>query len=220
MVAAVSRNRESLEQLLKELGGAEKGHTIIARDLTSDGAPRETVAELEARFGKIDIVVHNLGGTMDISDPFCPVEAWRKIWRFNVEVAIELNALLLPAMQSRGWGRVVHISSAAAAVKRGALAYGVVKAGLNAYVERIGQIVAASGVVVTAVAPGAVSWPGSHWDKVAVSNPERVRRYLDEHVAARRFAKLEEVSAFVLYLCSEHASYFSGAILSMDGGTS
>ena len=74
-------------------------------DLMPEGAPEELMAKLKS-FGPLDIVVHNAGGTLDISDPFCSLEDWRKVYRFNFELAVELNGLILPGMRGRKWGRL------------------------------------------------------------------------------------------------------------------
>ena len=122
-------------------------------------------------------------------------------------------------MQQRKWGRVVHISSIAANLSRGAVAYCTVKAALNAYTKNLGCTVASDGVVVTAVMPGAIRHEGSHWDKVAQENPERVANFLEQRLAIKRFASVDEVSDLVVFLCSEKASFLTGSVLPIDGGS-
>ena len=93
-VAVVSRTEADIDALVEEMGGLSKGHYGAVADLTEEGVPKKLVKELFSRFGEPSIVVHNLGGALDLTDPFCSVEDWRKVWRTNVEVAIELNLLL------------------------------------------------------------------------------------------------------------------------------
>ena len=113
-VAIVSRNSSEIDDLVEEMGGTAAGHFGIALDLTKEAVPTELIRAVTTEMGPIDIAVHNSGGTLDIRDPYCSIEDWRKFWRFNVEVAIELNLQLLPGMRERGWGRIVQISSIAA----------------------------------------------------------------------------------------------------------
>src|SRR5262245_7426282 len=96
-VAVVSRTEADVRSLVDEMGGQGKGHYGVAMDLMPDGAPGQLLARLDS-FGPIDIVVHNVGGTLDISDPFCSIKEWRDVYRFNFEIAVELNAMLLPGM--------------------------------------------------------------------------------------------------------------------------
>jgi 3-oxoacyl-[acyl-carrier protein] reductase len=217
-VAIVSRTESELAALLEEMGGESAGHYAIAKDMTLENAPQEVFRELNERFGPVDIAVQNMGGTMDINDPFCPVSDWRKLWRFNIEVAVELNLLLLPRMREQKWGRIVHISSIAAMENHGPVPYCALKSALTAYTRSMGRVLAPEGIVMTAVLPGAVFTKDGYWDVASKERPEHVAKYLDERMAIKRFGRLEEISSVVAFLCSEHASFCIGSIVPVDGG--
>ena len=218
-VSVVSRTDSDIESLLHSVGGTDAGHWGMSFDLAPEGAPEQLVNELQkAEFWPVDIVVHNLGGTLDITDPFCTIADWRKIWRFNMEVALELNLLLLPEMKQRRWGRIVHISSIAATENQGPVPYCSIKAALTAYTRSMGRVVAPDGIIVTAVLPGAVFTEGGYWDDASRERPEHVQKYLSERMAIHRFGTPEEISNAVAFLCSEHASFFVGSVVPIDGG--
>jgi NAD(P)-dependent dehydrogenase (short-subunit alcohol dehydrogenase family) len=218
-VAVVSRTRPDLDTLVDQMGGSSAGHLAVAMDLTEEGAPAELTSRLkESGFGPVDIVVHNVGGTLDLRDPFCPIDDWRKLWRLNVEVAVELNLHLMPSMQERKWGRVVHITSIAAMENQGPVPYCSVKAAITAYARSMGRVVAPDGVVVTALLPGAVFTEGGDWDVASKERPEHVERYLSDRMAIQRFGRPEEISSVVSFLCSDHASFCIGSIIPVDGG--
>lgn len=218
-VAAVSRTRTDVESLVAGIGGEAAGHAALAMDLVPDGAPGELVNALNtAGFGPVDIVVHNLGGNLDVTDPFCPVEDWRRVYRFNFEVAVELNRMLVPGMQQRRWGRVVHVSSIAAMENQGPVTYCAVKAALAAYTRSFGGVVAPEGVVVSAILPGAVFTEQGYWDQASKERPEHVRKFLTERQRIGRFGRTEEIGNYVAYLCSELASFNTGSIIPIDGG--
>lgn len=214
-VAVVSRTRADIDDFL---AAHEGGHVGIACDLMQDGAPSKVVTELRARLGSPDIVVHNVGGTLDITDPFCSAADWRKVYRFNLEIAIELNLLLVPHMQKQKWGRVVHVSSIASLENQGTVPYCAVKAALNAYARSFGRFVSPDGVSVSAVLPGAVFTAGGYWDHASRNRPDHVAKYLDERMAIRRFGRPEEIGEVVAFLCSEHASFVVGSAVLVDGG--
>jgi len=217
--AVVSRTDSDIEILLKTIGGSDAGHWGMPMDLALDGAPEKLVKELQkADFWPVDIVVHNLGGTLDITDPFCSVADWRRIWRFNMEVALELNLLLLPGMKQNHWGRIVHISSIAATENQGPVPYCSIKAALTAYTRSMGRVVAPDGIIVTAVLPGAVYTEGGFWDESSRNRPEHVRKYLAERMAIHRFGTPDEISNAIVFLCSEQASFFVGSVIPIDGG--
>lgn len=217
-VAIVSRDASSIRSTLSEIGGKKKGHVGLSIDLMDEDGPEKLCSELTRHFGLPDIVVHNLGGPLDITDALCPIEDWRKVWRFNLEISIELNRLLVPGMKKAGWGRVIHVSSVSALENLGSIPYCSAKAALTAYAKSLGRVLAADGIVVTAVLPGAVFTEGGHWDMRSKEQPERVAKYLDDHVPMRQFARPDEISNFILFLCSAHVSQCTGAVYAVDGG--
>lgn len=216
-VACVSRTKSDINQLLLEIGGADAGHIGISMDLIPEDAPRELLWQL-SDFGNLDIVVHNAGGTLNISDPFCSIEEWRRIYRFNFEIAVELNNMILPVMQKQKWGRVCHISSISAMENHGPVPYCAMKAALTAYTRSMGGVVAPDGVVLTAVLPGAVFTEGGYWDLASKERPEHVTKYLSERQRIGRFGRPDEIGSLVTYLCSDIASFNTGSIVPVDGG--
>jgi len=218
-VAVVSRTSEDVERLVQEMGGEQQGHHAISMDLMPTGAPTKMVDELKKNgLGSIDILVHNLGGTLDITDPLCSVKAWQKIWRFNMEVAIELNGLVVPSMKEKKWGRIVMISSISAMENHGPVTYCSVKAALTAYARSMGRFLSPEGIIVTAVLPGPVFTEGGYWDLASNERPEHVEKYLTDRVAIHRFANPDEIGNAVAFLCSEKSSFFVGSIVPIDGG--
>ena len=218
-VAVVSRTASDIEKLVAEMGGAALGHCGVPMDLVPEGAPGKLVDSLKrANFGPIDIVVHNLGGTLNITDPLCSVDDWRRVWRFNLEIAIELNLLLVPPMRERQWGRIVHISSISAMENHGPVTYCAAKAALTAYTRSMGRVLSPDGIVVTAVLPGAVFTEGGYWDIASRERPEHVQKYLVERMAIHRFGEVDEIGNAVAFLCSDKASFFIGSIVPVDGG--
>ena len=218
-VLLTSRTQSDLNELVENIGGTDAGHFAVAMDITPDGGPADLLNKAkQAGFDQFDIVVHNVGGTLDIKDPFCSVEDWRRVYRFNFEIAAELNTMIVPAMQKQKWGRVVHISSISAMENHGPVTYCAMKAALTAYTRSFGGVVAPDGVVVSAVLPGAVYTEGGYWDETSTKNPEHVRKYLEERQRIGRFGRPEEIGNYVTYLCSELASFNTGSIVPIDGG--
>lgn len=214
-VAVVSRTEEDLRAFVSENGN---NHVGLTYDLMDPAAPSKMVAELMSEFGNPDIIVHNAGGNLEITDPFCPMDDWRKVYRFNLEIAVELNLLLVPQLQKNRWGRVIHIGSIAALENQGTVPYCSMKAALIAYTRSFGRYVASDGVNVSAVLPGAVFTENGYWDLTSKSRPEHVSKYLNERMAIKRFGKPDEIGKVVTFLCSEHASFVVGSSVLVDGG--
>jgi len=217
-VAVVSRTQSDLTDLVARMGGEKNGHYALDCDLVKDGIPSMIVEKLTKEFGAVDILVNNLGGDLNIKDPYCPLNDWRKLWRLNMEVTIELNNCVIPYMKSQHWGRIVNISSIASLENQGTVPYCAIKAALTSYSRSMGRVLAPEGIIMTSVLPGAVFTEGGYWDKTSVTNPEHVRKYLDERMAIKRFGTLDEIGNVVTFLCSQQASFCVGSMVPVDGG--
>lgn len=217
-VATCGRSQDDLRALLAEYDGSD-GHYTLPIDLLDEDSARTLAQSVLREFGSIDIVVHNFGGTLGVRDPYAPLQDWRRVWRANFEVALELNAMLVPSMVQTGWGRVVSISSAAAIEHLASLPYTTAKAALTAYTRSMGRTLAASGVVMTAVIPGIVLTEGGTWERAMRDDPERVAQTLKE-LPGGDFQRPEEIADFVAFLCSARASGCAGGLYRIDNGQS
>ena len=203
-------------------GGARGIGAAIVEALADEGAQvhittrsKPTLRMPEA----VDILVNNAGSTLGMQDPhgdYGPVMA------LNFETAVELANRFIPGMKSKGWGRIVNISSCSGLEQRGPVAFSCAKAALTAYTRSMGLLLAkeAPGVVMSAVFPGVVFTRGGHWDQVMKERPEHAARYLREQVPCGRFGTPKEIAPLVAFLCSEHASFMHGALVPADGGLS
>jgi len=216
-IALAARTAPDVDAAVARLGGTSAGHRGYTVDLTSDGGPATLLAAC-TDFGAIDIIVHNLGGTLGVNDPLAPLAQWRDVFRINLEVAIELNDALIPAMRERGWGRVVAVLSLGAREHSGTIAYGTAKAALGAYTRGLARNVARDGVVVTAVSPGATLTENGHWAEQTRTNPQRVANYLATETTRGRFVEPHEIAAVVAFLASDAASACGGTFVGVDAG--
>jgi 3-oxoacyl-[acyl-carrier protein] reductase len=210
-VSVVARREKELEYLLEEMG-KDQGHCYKKIDLMPEGNPKKIVNELIKENGNYDIVVHNLGGTLNVRNPLSSVEDYEKVWRLNVGIAIEINNLIIPPMQKQKWGRIIHISSLDANAVRGCAAYGPAKAYLNAYTKKLSNQFAKEGIVISALLPCAIYSEGGHWDEeiyegIEKQNFLKKREDFMKHYCSRgKLGTAKEVSDFVVFMGSEKAS--------------
>ncbi len=219
-VVITSRNENRLNLSLQKLGGRRDGHYGVISDLGAEGAPQALADDIHKNFGNLDIVVNNVGSTLKVTDPYCPISDWRRIFRLNFEVAIEINNLFIPYMKQQDWGRIVNITAGAGLENSGPVTYCASKAALTAYTRAMGRILAieTSNVVMTAVLPGVVLTEGGHWDQVLQERPEHAEQYLKERCPVGRFGNPDEISPMVAHLCSEKATFCQGSIVLVDAG--
>jgi NAD(P)-dependent dehydrogenase (short-subunit alcohol dehydrogenase family) len=196
----------------------------VAADLSrADG-----VAAFIERVPKTDILVNNLG----IFEPK-PYDAitdadWQRFFDTNVMSGVRLSRHYLPSMVSRGWGRVVFISSESALnIPVEMIHYGMTKTAQLAVSRGLAESVAGTGVTVNAVLPGPTRSDGvvEFFAKLAkdqgMSEQEMERQFIEKNRPSsliKRLATVEEVANMVVYVCSPQASATTGAALRVDGG--
>jgi 3-oxoacyl-[acyl-carrier protein] reductase len=215
-VTTIARSEELLIELDDEMKQVfKKDHTYYAADIMKNA--NQLATRIIDERGAFDIVVHNVGGSLVSRNALGTLDEWQHAWKFNAGAAIDMNHVLVQPMIDKGWGRVIHVSSISAVMLRGNPLYASAKAFLNAYVTTVGRTIAPTGVVMSAVMPGAVSFPGSYWDQYTVSDPARCEDFLSHHQAANRFGTTKEIADVVLFMASEQASFMQSALVPVDG---
>jgi len=226
-VSMVARGEKELKTVLKEMGGEAQGHDYYAADLMAQGAAMTAVKALVKRGGAFDIIIHNLGGTLRVKDHLAPMRQWQEVWKLNIGIAIEINRMVVPTMKKKGWGRIVHMSSTASEHFRGAAAYGVTKAYLNAYTQSLGRRLAKDGIVVSAVMYSVIKIDGGDWDPNSPTNRRlradflrRKENLLQEHQPIGRLGEVEDITPFVLFMASPYARFAAASVIPVTGGGS
>lgn len=165
-----------------------------------------------------DIIINNVGSNLNFQNPLGNIDEWEKVFQLNLNSGIILNRAFMQNMKKNRWGRICHISSIAALENQGSPHYCASKAAINAYVRSVGRYVSKDGIIMTAVMPGPIFIKKGYWDKKNRINPQYVKKWLKDRVAIKRFGTGEEISNFVVFLCSEHSSFAVGSCFLLDGG--
>jgi 3-oxoacyl-[acyl-carrier protein] reductase len=221
-VFITSRSGGKLGAALDALNAISPGHCGAVCDFMEENAVGKLIPEIQAAFGGVDILVNNAGSAQGVTDPYCDIASWRKVFKLNVETAIELNNFFIPLMRQKAWGRIVNISSTASLENNGPVPYCASKAALSAYTRSMGRVLALEGgaVIMTAVLPGVIITEDGHWGGKYKEDSEHARKYLRERCPLGRFGKPEEISPLVAYLCSERATFNHGGLYLADAGQS
>ena len=210
---------------------ADSQHLFIAADLTRPEQASSLANEINEKFGGIDILINNVGGLTTPGGGFSTLtdKHWEDELQLNLISAIRLDRELLPQMIARKNTVIIHISSVAArqALWNLNLAYAVSKAALNSYSKALATELAAKGVRVLTVSPGATKTPPMEKfiaDYAAAQNipqEDALAQLLQQTggIPMGRMAEPEEVASLVRYLVSPAASYLTGSIYAIDGGS-
>jgi 3-oxoacyl-[acyl-carrier protein] reductase len=224
LVVVTGRNSERVEQTTQELGAA----LGVACDLAEPEAPAALIAEAETDVGPVDVLVNNVGVAYQL--PFDEVtdDQWNEMWQLNVMSFVRTIRAVLPGMRERRRGVVVNVSSTAG--KRPSTSmpnYSVTKAAVLSLSRLVADLYAGEGIRCNAVAPGPTAteaWLGE--GGLADQQAARSGKTKDEVLEAvgkgrplGRLAEPEEIAAVIAFLCSDRASYVTGAAWSADGGT-
>jgi NAD(P)-dependent dehydrogenase (short-subunit alcohol dehydrogenase family) len=196
----------------------------VVADLSRPGEPERAVAEA----GELDVLVNNVGyaeqrAFLELSD-----EQWDEAWQLNVMSYVRAIRAVVPAMRQRGGGVILNVSSTAG--KRpstGMPEYSVTKAAVLSLSRLVADLYAGDGIRCNAITPGPTAtqaWLGD--GGLADQQAQRTGKTKDEVLEAvgkgrplGRLAEPEEIAAVIVFLCSDRASYVTGAAWSADGGT-
>lgn len=183
-------------------------------DVTDELQVASLVERVVRDHGTIDILVNNAGGAMP-GTAWAPVAEttlgdWNSFLALNLTAAFLCSREVLPRMIDQGWGRIVCVNSISGENgQRAGAGYAAGKAGLVGLVASLAKEAGESGVRANGITIGNAPHPSR--------TPDR-QDLLDEWVHLGRVGAYEEFAAVVAFLCSEDASYLSGAFVATDGG--
>jgi len=215
-VVCAARTAADIEETAK--GVRERGRRALAvpTDVTKTEQLERLVAASLEEFGRIDVLVNNAGGTgprpaLDTSEAF-----FEMALRMNVTQAFLLSKLCVPKMiETAGGGAIVNISSRSSdMVQTAFVAYGAGKAALNMMTRNLAAEIAPK-VRVNAISVGGV---GTDALQVVLTN-EALKKQFDANTPMKRPGTVEDIAACALYLASPAASWVTGKIFQVDGGT-
>jgi 3-oxoacyl-[acyl-carrier protein] reductase len=203
--------------------GVGEGKHVKA-DLTQPGEPERVIAES----GELEVLVNNVGYAEQRDFLAVTDEQWREVWELNVMSYVRAIRAAVPEMKQRGGGVIVNVSSTAG--KRpstGMPDYTVTKAAVLSLSRLVADLYAGDGIRCNAITPGPTAtdaWLGDGGlaDQQAArsgKSREEVLEVVGKGRPLGRLAEPEEIAAVIAFLCSDRASYVTGAAWSADGGT-
>lgn len=221
-VAIVSRTEAHLRDARASFKAGQKVLTIAA-DLSTEDGIRKCLKEADA-WGPLDILVNNTGGppagrTFDLDD-----KAWLAAYQSLLSYVRKMCEHFVPGMRERKWGRVITITSFTVKEPVDHLVLSnVFRTGVTAYLKVLAREVAADGVTVNTVLPGAYRTDRYEellegQSKKTGKDKETLAREVIAKLPQKRFQQPEELGALVAFLASTRASAITGAAIPVEGG--
>jgi 3-oxoacyl-[acyl-carrier protein] reductase len=212
-VAAVARTLEGLESTLKAIraaGGTAEG---FAANVAESDQVNQVVEAVEAKFGKIHVLVNNAGLTRDGLFLRMEDDAWDVVIDTNLKGTFLFSRAVGAIMMRGRYGRIINISSVSGLMGNpGQANYAASKAGVIGFSKTIARELASRGVTVNVVAPGFITT-----DMTDILS-DKIKTEVKERIPVKRLGNPDDIADLVCYLAGPGSGYLTGQVIAVDGG--
>ena len=210
-----SRTRTELDSVARQIEATGRRAHVVVADLARPEATAELADQAVQAFGRLDVVVNNVGGSMPNTLLTTTVKEMRDAFTFNVLTAHALTVAAVPLMlEHSGGGSIINISSTMGRLAgRGFAAYSTAKAALAQY-TRLTALDLCPRIRVNAIAPGSIMTSAL---EVVASN-DTLREPMEQATPLRRLGDPLDIAAAAVYLASPAGSFLTGKTIEVDGG--
>jgi len=224
-VVAVEVEQARLDKMVADLIDAPGSVDSRCVDATAEVEVRSLVADLEAKYGNIDLLVNAVGGSTIVDNPSVPIDAmtfedWKKLIDFNLDATFLLSNAIIPGMKRAGGGKIVNLASIAG---RGlsvssSSAYAAAKGGIIALTRKLSLELGPDGINVNAIAPSLTLTERlmPHWEKRSADS----KAAEIEKVPLKRVATARDQAGVIAFLLSADADFVTGLTIDVTGGLS
>jgi 2,4-dienoyl-CoA reductase [(3E)-enoyl-CoA-producing], peroxisomal len=228
-VVIASRKQENLDRAVASLAGRGISATSVVVDVRELERVQAMVAEVEARYGRIDVLVNNAAGNFYAPSESLSANAWRSVVEIDLFGTFNCSQSVLPVMKRQGSGRIISISMTLHYRAWPMMAHAVsAKGGIDALTRTLAVEWAPYGVRVNAIAPGPIPTDGvrkaftppasSGVPDVFAAAEQRMAAYAAQAIPLKRWGAPEDIGNAAAFLASPAGEWITGAILVVDGG--
>ncbi|MGI9598446.1 MAG: SDR family NAD(P)-dependent oxidoreductase [Acidimicrobiales bacterium] len=225
-VAIVGRTRTTLDEAVEAITAEADGARIegFSCDVRDPVALAATHQEIVDRLGPIDILVNNAGTSAGMPFMSSTDEDWQNDLDLKLMAAVRLCRLCIPAMQERGWGRIINVlNTAAKAPPAKSAPTSASRAAGMALTKALAAEMAPFGILVNAMNTGVLvtnQWHAMHERRAPDKSFEEFVEATGRQVPVGRMGDAAEFANLACFLASDQASYVTGTSINIDGGLS
>lgn len=212
-VAICARSEEPLQATAAEL--RQCGGQVFAKacDVGDAEALSGFLDSARQALGGVDVLINNVSA-LGVGDDLA---AWQANIDLDLLASVRATQQVVPWMEAAGGGCILFISSISGIEPSGTAPYAAMKAALISYSKSLALSLASKRIRVNTIAPGSIEFEGGVWERVRKNNPQRYQETV-ARIPGGRMGRPEEVADVAVFLCSERASWVTGACISVDGG--
>lgn len=216
-VVLVAREQSSLDRATDEVIAMGGVAVPFQADVTEAGAALRLADFVADRFGRIDILVGNVGGNrrgrfLDTTDA-----DWEAVLDLNLRAHLSTVRALVPVMNAGGAITFIASIFGREAGGAGLSIYNSTKSALISFAKILALELVDRDIRVNSVAPGSIRFPGSSWDRRCIEDPEGMAAFTKANLPMGRFGRADEVADVVAFLSSARATWVNGACVNVDG---
>jgi acetoacetyl-CoA reductase len=192
------------------------GYDFIAAEgnVADWDSTKAAFTKIRSEVGPVDVLVNNAGTACNVVFRDMQPGDWQTVINTNLNSLFNVTKQVIDDMSSRGWGRIINISSVNAQLGQiGQVNYSTAKSAIRGFTRALARELAARGVTVNTVSPGYIATPRLK----ALTKTDLMDRIVHE-IPARRLGTPEEIAAMCAWLASEESAFATGADFSLNGG--
>ena len=213
VVVNFKSSKEAAEQVRDQITASGGVSIVLCADVTNEGQIEKMMKTVKETYGRIDILVNNVGFYSDSTVWKMPSDVWEEVLKVNLTGTFHCTKHVLKYMREQAWGRIINISSVVGQVGVfGTANYSAAKAGLFGFTKAVAKEVAQKGITVNTLTLGYFE------SGMLLRLAEQVQKKILEGIPMNRWGRLEEVAEPALFLASDGASYITGQVIHVNGG--
>ena len=213
VVVGFVNSEDKANDIVKQIVATGGSASTVQIDISDAESVDNAFAAIEKEYNSVDVLINNAGVTKDNILPRMKEDEWLEVIQTNLTGSFYTSQRAIKLMMKNKWGRIINISSAAAALgNKGQSNYVAAKAGIEAMSKTLAREVGSKNITVNCVAPGFIE------TDMLKDLDEAYLSAIASEIPLQRLGKTEEIASLVKFLASDEANYITGQTVHINGG--